>query len=415
MPELAEIFQRFGIALGLGFLIGIEREADKGATFAGVRTFPLISVLGCLSAMLSDGFAPWALPLAFLVIAAFLASSYRVTATPEAPGITTEVSALLTFCYGALVWWNLIVPAAALAVVTVLLLSSKAPLQRLSHRIGRYDLMAAVQFGVITVIILPLLPDRAFGPLQILNPRKIWLFVVLIAALNLIGYVLIKIRGSRQGLALAAAFGGLLSSTALTLSFSRRSRSEPGLAPLFSFGVMLASSIMFLRILVLAFVVAPTVGKFLSLPMLAASGAGLAACLVLWFRRRGDPNEPETGYEPDIRNPCELWSAVGFGLFLAAILFISKGAQQWVGTPGVYASGAVSGLADVNAITLSLSDLANATLSPRVAARGITLAAMANTLVKAAITAGRGGLRRYTFPAFAVVIAVGIAVAFLFL
>lgn len=417
LPALSQVFQRFGIALAIGFIIGVERERDRGGLFAGIRTFPLIAMFGCLAALVNSVFIPWAFLVALLIVAAVVVTSYKVTATPASPGITTEMSVLLVFCYGALTWWGQGVLAAGLAVTTVLLLHAKEPLQQLSKRLGQHELAAAIQFGVISVIVLPLLPDRSFGPLDVLNPRKIWLMVVLIVALNLTGYVLVKIRGSKQGLGLAAFMGGLLSSTALTLSYSRRSRNEQVYVPLFAFGIILACSIMFIRILILTYAISPAVGRILGYPMATAGLVGLAACLVLWYVQHKKLRDTEANHELEIKNPCELGFAMRFGVLFALILFVSKGAQVLIGTPGVYVSSALSGMADVDAITLSLASLAKETLSPEVAARGITLAAVCNTLVKAAIAAvaGTASLRRYTNPAFAVITVTALAVAFILL
>ncbi|MBN1313890.1 MAG: MgtC/SapB family protein, partial [Anaerolineales bacterium] len=216
IPDLAILFQRFGIALGIGLMIGVEREREKD-TFGGIRTFPLIALLGCISAMIHDHFAAWSFAATFIILSAFVLVSYLLTGSAGAPGITTEVASLLVFLYGGLVWWRMTELAAALAVVTVLLLATKRPLEQLSLRIQSEDIIAALQFGVITLIVLPILPDRTFGPLDVLNPQQIWKMVVLIAGINLVGYVLIKILGARQGIGLAGLLGGLASSTATAL------------------------------------------------------------------------------------------------------------------------------------------------------------------------------------------------------
>ena len=414
MPELAILFQRFGIALGLGLLIGVERERGKGAAFAGIRTFPLITLMGCIAAMLNDLFAPWSFAIIFAALAAFVLASYILTGSAGAPGITTEIASLLGFLFGALAWWQMTELAAALAVVTVLLLATKKPLERLSQRIEPQDIAAALQFGVITLIILPILPDQTYGPLEVINPRDIWRMVVLIAGVNLVGYALIKILGSQQGIGLAGLLGGLVSSTAVALGFARRSRDEARLSPDLALGIVLASSIMFIRVLIEVFTVNASLGQVLLVPIASAGGAGLLGCAYLWFSQRRKSKQAVEKENVEASNPFELWPAIQFGLLFGVILFISKAAQEFFGAAGVYLSSAAAGLTDVDAITLSLANLAGDAITNTVAARGITLAALSNTGVKAfiAATAGSPALRRYTLPIFGAMIAAGIVVSF---
>ncbi len=420
LPDLVILFQRFGIALALGLMIGVEREKEQGGAFAGIRTFPLISLMGCTAGMLNDHFAPWSFAITFIILAAFVLASYVLTASAGAPGVTTEIASLLGFLFGAFVWWQMVELAAALAVVTVLLLATKKPMERLSKRIGPQDITAALQFGVITLVVLPILPDRTYGPLDVLNPREIWRMVVLIAAINLLGYGAVKILGSRQGIGLAGLLGGLVSSTAVALGFSRRSRSEEHLSPVLGLGIVLASTIMFIRVLLEAFTINVSLGRVLLAPIASAGGAGLLGCAYLWFtesrktvRQRKEGSE-EAEEHVEVSNPFELWPAIQFGLLFGLILFISKAAQEGAGTAGVYVSSAVAGLTDVDAITLSLSNLAGSVITETVAARGITLAALANTAVKGfiAATAGSSALRRCTLPVFAAMIVTGMIVSF---
>lgn len=413
LPDLAILFHRCAVALGLGLIIGVEREREKSGTFAGIRTFPLISLLGCSAALINECFAQWVFAAALVVLAAVVVTAYVYTATPRSHGITTEVASLLCFLYGGLVWWDLSALAAALAVVTVLLLTSKEPLEGISQKIGHQDITAALQFGIITLIVLPILPDRTYGPLDVLNPRTIWLMVVLIAGINFVGYILIKVLGPQQGIGLTGLLGGIASSTALTLGFSRRSRTEAALAPEFALAIVLACAVMFIRVLVEAYTVNPAVGRILLIPVAAASCTGLLGCIAVWLVRRQRSARLPDKEQVRTQNPFELWPAVLFGLLFGCILFIAKAAQVYLGTGGLYLSSLAAGIADVDPITLSLANLATTTVSPPVAARGIMLAAVANTIVKmAAICTGAPALMKYALPILMSMVTAGLVVSF---
>jgi len=414
VPDLTELFIRFGIALALGLFIGFEREKEKHETFAGIRTFSLISLLGCTAALINDRYVSGAFAVCFVTFSAMVITAYFFSGRQErSTGITTAVASYLCFLFGALIWWQQTALAAALAVVTVLLLATKKPLEQLSQKIESREIAAALQFGVITLIILPILPNETFGPLDVINPYTIWLMVVLISGVNFFGYVLIKTLGTRQGIGLTGLLGGMASSTALTLGFSRRSRSETGLIPEFSFAIVVASVVMFVRVLIEVFAVNPAVGRLLVLPLACAGGAGLLCCVVLWLLRRNSSRPEASGGHVTARNPFELWLAIWFGLLFGVILFIARAGQVYFGTAGIYVSSIVTGFADVDPIALSLSNLARADLDVNIAARGITLAALANTFVKMLITLiGGSALFRYCFPIFTVMIATGLVVSF---
>lgn len=414
IPELAILFHRFAIALALGLIIGVEREREKTGTFAGIRTFPLISLMGCAAALINDVFAPWVFAAGLIVLAAVAITAYIYTATPRSHGITTEVASLLCFLFGGLVWWDLTSLAAALAVVTVLLLTSKELLEGLSQKIGHQDIAAALQFGIITLIVLPILPDRTYGPLAVLNPHTVWLMVVLIAGINFIGYVLVKALGPQKGIGLTGLLGGIASSTALTLGFSRRSRTEPSLAPEFALAIVLACAVMFIRVLVEACTVNPAVGRVLIIPITVSGCAGLLCCIGVWFVRRRHAATFQGREQVKTSNPFELWPAILFGLLFGCILFIAKAAQVYLGTSGIYLSSVAAGFTDVDPITLSLANLAGDTISTTVAARGIMLAALANTVVKMLIAcSGAPSLLKYALPILGLMVITGLVVSFM--
>jgi len=411
--ELLELFRKFAMALAIGLLIGVEREREKAGAFAGIRTFPLITLAGCTAAML-DVLAggQWVFIAGLLAITAL---SFKATPPADSSqGTTTQVTSLVAYLLGGMVWWNYGTFAAAIAVVVVLLLSAKQPMENLAKQIGHHDIAAIVQFGVITLIILPIVPDRTYGPLDVLNPHKIWLMVVLISAINLIGYAVTKLIGAKRAIELVGAVGGLISSTAVALGLSRKSKDSRASAESFAIGILLASCIMFPRVLLVSFTINRQVARVLGYPIIAATCAGILGCAILWrlqSKRKHDTTDDMTAVES--KNPLELSAALKFGILFGAILFIAKAAMVYTGDAGIYLSSVLAGLTNVDAITLSLSDLASTSIEPVTAARGIILATASNTIVKASIVAflAAPGVRRNSLPVFLLISAAAVASA----
>jgi uncharacterized membrane protein (DUF4010 family) len=387
---------RFGAALGLGLLLGLERERKRDAEllFGGVRTFALIALLGAVGAFvqreLHEG---WLVLAAFIALSALVIVSYMTTASRGELGITTEITALLAFIVGALCGWDRIGVASVTTVVCLLLLTLKDYLHRLARHVELADVEATLQFAVISVIILPLLPNEMFGPapLNVINPYKIWLMVVLIAGLNFLGYVLVKVLGSEHGLLATGILGGLVSSTAVTLSFSQRSRQEPAMASACVLAIVAAWTIMFLRVVVMVRLVNASLAAVLGLPLGLMAAGGVLVALVLWRRTQ------ETGVVTAGANPFELGEAIKFGLLFGVVTVVAKAAEVYMGETGLYLAGAVAGLTDVDAISLSMANLAAADAeSLKVAARTIVIAVLSNTLVKTgmAVFLGAPALRR---------------------
>ncbi|WJW75314.1 MgtC/SapB family protein [Thiohalobacter sp. IOR34] len=409
-----ELFFNLALSLGVGLLIGIERgwherEAAEGQRVAGIRTFALIGLLGGVWALLGELFGDFLLGVAFLALAAMLVTAYALGRHQRDYGITTLVAALLTFGLGALAVRGYATVAAAGAVVTTALLGIKPILHGWLRQLERRELMATVKLLLISVVVLPVLPNRGFGPWQALNPYEIWWLVVLIAGISFAGYVLTRLVGIRRGLLLTAVFGGLVSSTAVSLNFARYGRQRRALQRVLSLGVLLAAATMFPRILLEVAVVNPPLLQSLFLPLGAMTLSTLLAGLWLWRRREASPGREAA---LPLRNPFELAPALQFGLLLGLIMLLSEAFRAWYGTAGVYLLAAASGLADVDAITLSLARLSADDLPLEVAARGIALAAMVNTLVKGALVTlvAGAGMARYVLPAFVAVVAVGAAV-----
>jgi len=407
----------FGSALGLGVLIGLERERtrDGEETFAGVRTFSLVALFGALAVYAGELSAlPWLVGLIFISVLALVAIAYHETAKAGQIGSTTEVSVLITFFIGCICAWGEVGIAAAITVVAMLLLALKGWLHNIAKRIESSDVEATLKFAIITLIILPLVPNTNFGPegLEVINPYKTWLMVVLIAGLNFVGYILVKVLGREHGFGLTGLLGGLVSSTAVTLGFSQRSRVEPQLTSVLALAILLAWTVMYFRVVVEVGVVNFSLAKNLVYGMLLMGVVSLVICLILWRRgRSSETAEVESGH-----NPFELGDAIKFGGLFAVVIFIASAAQVYFGDTGLYVAGALAGLTDVDAIALSMANLAQKDpASSSAAARTIVIAVISNTMVKCgmAIWLGAPSMRRTMIPITFALALSGVGAAFL--
>jgi uncharacterized membrane protein (DUF4010 family) len=413
----AEIVLRFGVALLIGLLIGLEREharlQEEVKSFAGVRTFPLIALLGCGAALISDLTNGWALAAIFLLVGLLIAIAYAFDAREGRIGVTSETAALVVFVAGALCYWDYLDVAAALAVVTFGFLTLKPQLHGFAERVSREDLYATLKFAIISLLILPVLPNETYGPppFDAFNPYQTWLMVVLISGISFLGYLLIKIIGPSRGIGLTGLLGGLASSTAVTLSFSERSKDHADLARPFALAITLAWTVMFGRVLVEVAILNQPLFTVLWLPMVLAMGAGLVFCVVYFFAQRTTDDS-----EVKLSNPFELRPAIQFGILYAIILVVAKAAQFYFQDAGLYAAAIVAGFADVDAITLSMAELAKpgGSVAVETAARAIVLATIANTVVKGgmALTIGAITLRRALIPPLIAMLVVAGTVAF---
>lgn len=414
MIEEHTLFFRFGVALVIGILVGLQREyafdTREQELFAGTRTFALMALSGCAAAMIGDILdTPWPFFAVLIVVGAFLAVSHYVGAMKGAVGLTTETAALLTVLSGGLVYWGEVLLAVALAVTMAVLLSLKLETQRFVRKLTREDIIATLQFAVITAIVLPLLPNRNFGPspFDVLNPYTIWLLVVLISGISFVGYVLNKTLGASRGIALTGLVGGLASSTAVTLTFAQRSRKIGKLAKPFALAITIASTVMFARVMVEAAVVNPALIPKLWIPIMSPILVGLLFSLYLYLSQQSQSEE-----EVSLDNPFDLGMAIKFGLAFTVILLAARAAQIYFGETGIYISSALSGLVGVDAIVLSLAELSREAggIDQEVAVRGIILAAVANTVAKGGIVlvAGTGRLRRVVLPGFLLMMLVAI-------
>ena len=412
MPSYPQIAWQGAMALLMGLLIGLERQHSQRSDeplFAGVRTFPIIVLTGYLCGLLTKAGFAWVLPVALAGTCAIVVTAYAETLSGPHKGATTEFVALLAFILGAMTALGFMIPAATFAVVATLLLSFKEFLHELAAKIREDEIYAILKFGIVSVIVLPLLPNRSYGPFQVLNPRLIWWMVVLISAVSMIGYVLMRSLGAQQGIIVTGLLGGLASSTATTVGLSQKAReAAAGLAKCFALGIVIASTIMFLRQLILTFVIERDLAYALLLPLLLPVSIGAGAAVILWKQK----NEAAKA-ALDVKNPMELGSAIKFGLIFAVILLLARAAYQYLGTSGIYLAGAAAGLADVDAFTISAAGLAQqGVLARNTAGASILLAGAMNTIVKGGIAAFLGGpaLRRVILPIFAL-LALGAMVA----
>ena len=381
------------VALLLGALIGLQRgwvtrEGQPGSRVAGIRTHALTSLTGGIATLLSASVSTWLLPAMLLVIAAIAVTGYYVQATrTNNYSITGVVGLLLTFCFGALACGGQPMIAAMAAVITTMILDNKEEIHGALRKLREHELDAALRLLLISVVMLPLLPREGIGPGGILNLYEIWWLVVLIASVSFVGYFAVRIAGTRRGLLFTSMFAGLSSSTALTLHFSRLARSTPADSPILAAGILLACGTMFPRVLFYCFVINPSLASHLAVPMIA-----MTLCLYLpafLLSRRYAPTDVG---EPELKqNPLELQSAVMLGGLMVMILLLAEWLRQWFGESGLYLLAALSGLTDVDAISLLLSRLSVAgTIPETVAASGVLLAVTVNNAVKTSLAFGIG-------------------------
>ena len=403
---------RFGSALGLGVLLGLERERTKAAehSFAGVRTIGLIALSGALAAYFDELLGQPSLALLlFAAVALLVVVSYAVTAARGELGITTEVTALLAFLLGWLCMRDHIALAGGLAVSSALVLALKDWLHRLAQRIEARDVEATLKFAIVTLIILPLVPNETFGPppLDVLNPHQVWLMVVLISAVNFLSYILVKVVGPEHGFGLTGLLGGLVSSTAVSLGFAQRSRAQPERSPALALGILLAWTVMFVRVVAIVAVVNLELAQRLLPVMAGLALTSVAICAWLWRRRAIQAGKADVAAG---ENPFELWQAVRFGLAFGVVMLAARAAELYFGTSGLYLAGAVAGLTDVDAISLSMANLVHGDGARMTAAvTTIVIAVVSNTLVKTgmAVVLGAPPLRRLVGGAALALVTVG--------
>ena len=387
-----------GTALAVGLLIGVERgwklrEAKEGERIAGLRTYGLIGLLGGTAGLLFQYMGALVFALVFMGFTIAVTVSYvlRRLKSDDA-SITSLVTMLLTFILGSLVALEHINLGASSAVVIVLLLRFKGVLHSWLRKLGRQELHAAIQLLLISVVMLPVLPNQGYGPWLVFNPFEAWWMVVLIASISFVGYFSMKISGTEKGVILTALAGGLASSTALTLHFSRLYKKQPAMDSMLAAGILMACATMFPRILLVAGLINPALLPVLLTPMAVMSLLTFFFAALIWREKETNKATPNLS---SLINPLELKSALFFGALLVLVLLLGKAAVHYYGETGVYLLALLSGIADVDPINLTLSKMSRTDLPVNVAVLGIVIAASTNTLIKAGLAVAVGGRKMF--------------------
>ena len=383
--DFADIYP-FLIAMLIGALIGTERQRrmieDKVRGVAGLRTFILIALFGSLCSALAQhygsGFA-----IAGMAAFTILASVGYATSVSALGRVdfTAAVATVVTFALGMLAGFpESSLLAVALSIITTWVLATRTITHRYVEALNETDLLDTLKMGIIALVVYPFLPAEPLGPWGVLNPRQVWLFVVMVSLIGYVGYILIRILGTERGLGLTGILGGLVSSTAVASSMAAEVRESRQIMPAAVFATAIASSTMFLRILFIVLVVNRELFFALLPPLLLMTLVGFALSYLL-VRKSNSP-----GKDMNVKDPFRIIPALEFGAFFAIVLVISKLASLYFGEAGIYAAGVVSGLAETDAIALTMASLAGSTLTSHVATTTIILAAVTNTLVKLTIT-----------------------------
>jgi uncharacterized membrane protein (DUF4010 family) len=438
--DVTRAFEDLAISVGLGLFVGLQRERAKPG-IAGIRTFALITMSGTMCAMLSQSVGGWILAAGLLGVVAFsvMGSSIASRAGPGGAGITSEIAIILMFMTGAYIVLGAREVAVAVGAGTAVLLNLKPMLHGFVKRLGDQDVWAIMQFALMSFIILPVVPDKAFGPYTVLNLHQIWLMVVLVVGISLGGYIAYKFLGQRAGLLVGGLLGGLISSTATTASYSRRAMeacheaaavvvpgdgaagvlvgdpvvaghngNSAGAAAAAGVVIAIASCILYVRVLAEIAVVAPSLTPAAAGPMVAMLVVSMALAVIMWSQSR----HRMEGL-PEQQNPTELKPALAFGLIYAVVLIAVAAAQEAFGQRGLYVVAGLSGLTNMDAITLSAAKMVREDgLNTGTAWRAIMIAAMANTAFKAAMVVSMGGrqLIMRMMPVFGLTIVAGIVI-----
>ncbi|MEO0006893.1 MAG: hypothetical protein RJA20_1089 [Bacteroidota bacterium] len=405
---LPPFFQHLLVTAAIGLIIGLEREFNthgERAHVGGIRTFTLAAMLGYLSGTVAANSVLWVIPFTILGFFLLLSVIYYYQVRQEGYGLTSELSMLSTLLLGILVSQGYVQESLAVVVVMTALLSVKEQVHGIVKKITEEELFAFIKFAVLALLILPILPDKSFGPEGLINSLELGWLVIIVLSISFTGYLLLKFVGQR-GILLTAIIGGLLSSTMVTWVFSERSREKPELSASYGAGIILASSVMFIRAFALAAVFYQPVARLLVIPL------SVLLVLNLLTAYRVYRLQQHNGETPSLNpgNPLDIRNAVVFTLIYTGITFGMYYARQWSGQVGVYLSGAISGIADIDAITISSAKWASAdTEQTGFAASVIILAILSNTVFKAVLSYIRGSeaLGKFVVTGFGIILITG--------
>ena len=399
------------ISLAIGLILGLEREYDKlkeELGFAGIRTFPIVTLLGFVMGHLSEIFTPWFLLVGMGSFIMFLGFGQILkNKTDASSGITTNLALIATFVLGIMVSQELYRDSVATAVIIVTLLSLKTTFRSIIENITHQELFAFIKFVIIALLILPFLPNVDYGPNGLLNPFEIGSIVVIVSFLNFIGYFLVKFVGSRKGVLLTAILGGLISSTAVAWNYASRSKEDPNLSKEYSAGIIIASAIMFPRLALIAAIFNPAILVPLAIPVTLLTLICLIPAVLL-IRKDSEHTSADT--KIDLGNPLNMTNALSFTAIFIGILYAVHYGNEYFGESGLYYSSLIAGLADTTAITISMAKFASNGGNMQLSALVIIAATLSNTLVKMGIAILRGTktTARLVGYVFGVVILVGV-------
>lgn len=419
------VFYRLAAAIGIGLIIGLQREhtyLDPSSRHpAGVRTFTLVSLAGAMAALLSDqmgGVAPFITGI--VVIGMLLMASHvsfaigRRRQEPVAEGapvtgdgITTSVALVIVYLLGGICWYGRLLESCVIVVVMLWVLSAKEQLHTFAQKLSKEDILATVKFAVISALILPFLPNQAYGPhgLEVLNPHTIWLFVVFISGIGFVGYVLIKLVGPGKGIWLTGLLGGLASSTALTLNLAGRSRENEDYASDFTLGIVLSWAVMYVRLYLICIFLSTALAKPLMMPLLLPVVPALAYVLYLKIKEYRDHKQKTS----DFSNPFKLLPAIKFGVIFTCVMFVANAARVYLGSGALLACSFLGGAAEMDAVAFSVIDMnLKSGLAVRELVLALLFASLANTITKGVLVCvlGAKSMRRPIIPAVVLICAV---------
>ncbi len=381
---------RMLITVGIGLVIGLEREfatANNKEIFAGLRTLSVVALLGFTCALLNFIIHPWFFIFGLLSVVLLVAIFYWVSANKGDIGSTSEFTTIFTYLLGGLILLGNIEISLALTVVIVVLLSLKGKFQFIVGQITQEEIYAFVRYVVIALLILPFLPNEIFGYFQVLNPREIGWIIVLVSGIQFLGYILSKYLGSKKGIILTGIFGGLVSSTIVTWTFSKKSKENPSYSDSYALAIFSAATVMVIRVVVLVYIFNKSMLSNLLLPLFLVFFTAVTVTFIFFKKQQTNKSFKE---KIKLGNPLSIKDAVFFGFLYSGILLLVSYASSKYGSAGIYISSAISALTDIDAIAISVSKLGGTSIELLTAQNAILLATLSNTVVKIGIALWEG-------------------------